>query len=177
MRRAVLDIETGGFSTTKNGVCEIGLVLIDENYNLIDKFHTLIKPYKREDSEELVSYKEDAMSINGLTVERLIQQGLPVQEAMLELAKFFVHHDINTIIGHNSNAFDVPRVEYLLNRFCSFSISHVRNVDTLLIAKAKLNLPSYNLQSLCEYFGIDNKIAHSALSDAEATLEVYKKLI
>jgi hypothetical protein len=31
-------------------------------------FHTLIKPYtRREGSDELVSYKEDAMAVNGLT--------------------------------------------------------------------------------------------------------------
>jgi hypothetical protein len=34
-------------------------------------FHTLIKPYTREEgSDELVSYKEDAMAVNGLTVEK-----------------------------------------------------------------------------------------------------------
>lgn len=117
------------------------------------------------------------MELNGLSIEQLMADGLPADEVAGELAKFIIHHDINTIIGQNSIAFDVPRIEYLLNRFAGISISYIRNVDTMLLAKAKLNLPSYKLNVLCDHFGIENKREHTAVSDAEATLEVYKKLL
>lgn len=33
--KAIIDIETGGFSITKNGVCEIGMLVIDDNLNVV----------------------------------------------------------------------------------------------------------------------------------------------
>ena len=48
--------------------------------------------------------------------------------------------------------------------------------DTKAIARRKLNLDSYSLENLCNYFGVINERAHSALSDVYATIEVYKKL-
>jgi hypothetical protein len=55
----------------------------------------LIKPYTREEgSDELVSYKEDAMAVNGLTVEKLIEEGIDVEVATEQLYKFIIQHGI-----------------------------------------------------------------------------------
>jgi DNA polymerase III epsilon subunit-like protein len=167
---AFLDIETGGFSTTKNGVCEIALIVVDEQLNPIDTFHTLIKPYKREDSEELVSYKDDAMAINGILVTDLEENGLNVVYAMLNLERFIIENGIKTIAGHNIKAFDIPRVDYLLNRFASGKLSDIHLSDTLTMAKEKLNLPSYSLENLCIHFCIINEKQHSAISDVLETI-------
>ncbi len=67
---AFIDIETGGFSIEKNGVCEIFTVVIPETPDMTNiDYHCLIKPYKRPNSDELVSYKNDAMAVNGIKVE------------------------------------------------------------------------------------------------------------
>lgn len=172
--KGILDIETGGFSITKNGVCEIALLAVNHNNEIVGTFHRLIKPYTREaGSDELVSYKEDAMAINGHTVERLIEEGVEVDEAMLDLKNFILSYGIEIIIGHNSNAFDVPRVDYLLNRFANFGISLLQKQDTMLMAKEKHRLPSYKLEALCEHFGIVNTDSHTALGDTKATLELF----
>ena len=176
--KGILDIETGGFSITKNGVCEIALLAVNEKNEIVDTFHVLIKPYTRESgSDELVSYKDDAMGVNGLTVEQLIEKGIEVYEAMMDLKNFITTYGIETIIGHNSNAFDVPRVEYLLNRFIGFSIINLMKFDTMLLAKSKLILPSYKLELLCDYFGILIEDKHTAKGDALATLKLYLELI
>ncbi|MBC7750077.1 MAG: 3'-5' exonuclease [Methylotenera sp.] len=181
--KAFLDIETGGFSTTKNGICEIALVVVDDNFKVVDVFHELIKPYTRlnedgTESVELVSYKDDAMAVNGLTVERLVNEGLDVVEVSIKLSGFIDKHNIQTVIGHNSNAFDIPRVEYLLNRFVSgYSIQNKRKVDTMVLAKDKLKLSSYKLEFLCAHFGIQIMDQHTAKGDALATFELYKILI
>ncbi|MBL7955669.1 MAG: 3'-5' exonuclease, partial [Flavobacteriales bacterium] len=39
------------------------------------------------------------------------------------------------------------------------------------------HLPHYNLGSLCRYFGIEFRAAHRALSDAEATAGLLKRLM
>jgi len=180
--KAFLDIETGGFSITKNGVCEIALIVVDEQFKVVDTFHSLIKPYTRLDeagnpSDELVSYKDDAMAINGLTVEKLIAEGLDIEEVINEFERFIRKHGIKTIIGHNSNAFDIPRVNYLSERFGSKSFFSVNLEDTMKIAKQKLNLPSYKLESLCAHFGIKIVDQHTAKGDVMATIELYKHLI
>lgn len=175
--KAFLDIETGGFSITKNGVCEIALIVVDENLNPKDTFNCLIKPYPREDSEELVSYKDDAMAVNGIVVSDLETVGLDVNNAMLILESFIKQHHIKTIIGHNIKAFDIPRVDYLLNRFGSGKMNDIEFIDTLQLAKQKLNLTSNSLENLCVHFGITNEKQHSAKSDVLATIELYKKII
>jgi len=180
--KAFLDIETGGFSITKNGICEIALTVVDEEYKVVDTFHSLIKPYTRLDengnpSEELVSYKDDAMDVNGLTVERLIEEGLEVEEVVANLIDFICLNKVKTIIGHNSNAFDIPRVDYLLKRFSNGSLNGSNTEDTMKIAKEKLKLPSYKLESLCAHFGIVITDQHTAKGDVMATIELYQKLI
>ncbi|GIZ08366.1 3'-5' exonuclease [Flavobacterium sp. UMI-01] len=172
--KGILDIETGGFSITKNGVCEICLLAVNQDNEIVDTFHTFIKPYTREDgSDELVSYKDDAMAINGLTVDRLIEEGVEVVEAMQNLKNFIITHGIEVVIGHNSNAFDIPRVDYLLNRFANFGIDLLAKLDTMLMAKSKHKLPSYKLEALCEHFGIINDDAHTAFGDTKATLKLF----
>lgn len=175
--KGFLDIETGGFSITKNGICEIALIAVNNQHEVVAKFHTLIKPYRREEGDELVSYKEDSMAINGLTVEKLLAEGQDVVSAVYALKYFIEQNNIETIVGHNSDVFDIPRVEYLLNRFAQFSIADKIKLDTMRMAKEKLSLPSYKLEDLCEYFGIINDQQHSAVGDATATLELYIKLL
>ena len=180
--KAFLDIETGGFSITKNGICEIALIVVDEQFTVVDTFHSLIKPYTRLDengnpSEELVSYKDDAMTINGLTIERLIEEGLEVEEVVNKLIDFICLNKVKTIIGHNSNAFDIPRVDYLLKRFSNGSFNGPNIEDTMIMAKKKLNLPSYKLESLCAHFGIEIVDQHTAKGDVMATIELYRKLL
>ena len=83
-----IDIETGGYSITKNGVCEIAMIVVDEESNkIVDSIEFFIKPYKREDSEELVYYKEDAMLVNGIMLQQL-ESGLNVTDAMEMLYMF-----------------------------------------------------------------------------------------
>ena len=49
--------------------------------------------------------------------------------------------------------------------------------DTLIIAKAYLqDVSSKSLENLCKYYGIDNKSAHRAIGDVEATIELFYKL-
>ncbi len=41
----------------------------------------------------------------------------------------------------------------------------------------KDDIDKYSLRTLCEYFKINNKNAHSALSDARALFQLFKHLI
>ena len=58
---------------------------------------------------------------------------------------------------------------------------HYHKLDTISVAWAKLHkdpsLEHFSLRELCKRFGIENEHPHSALSDARATFELYKKLM
>lgn len=154
--KGFIDTETGGFSIDKNGVCEIAIIAVNDNHEVVDTFCRLIKPYTRSsETDELVSYKDDAMAVNGLSVEKLIAEGTEVLEVITALHDFIVKHNIHTIVEHCLNAFDTKRIEYLLNRFLESSIAHMRIVNTIDLAKGKYDLPSYSLPVLCEHFGIE----------------------
>lgn len=138
-----------------------------------------IKPYTRaDDTDELVSYKPDAMAVNGLSEQQLINEGLDVKEVCKNLDKFIIRNNITTLIGHCSDNFDLPRIKYLFERFLGINIMDMMffTNDTHAIAKRKLTLPNYKLKTICEHFGIKNTKEHSALGDTYATYEVYKKL-
>ena len=174
------DMETGGWSIDKNGICEIAMIAYDqENNKVVGEFHSFIKPYTRgEDTDELVSYKPDAMAVNGLTQELLQRQGYDVRAVCQLLQDFMTEHDITVLIGHCSKTFDWPRLKYLFQRFLGMDIfSFILQDDTHDMAKEKLKLPNYKLPTLCNHFGIVNEKEHSSLGDSYATLKVYQSLI
>ena len=84
------------------------------------------------------------------------------------------------MVGHNVS-FDAGFLEYVFNQNKIKNSMHYHKLDTISIAWAKLhndpNLEHFSLHEMCERFGIKNERAHSALSDARATFELYKKLM
>lgn len=178
--RAVIDLETSGFSRTKNAVMEIGLLLFDENYEVVGTFQTYIKPYLRPQEEgkeeELVSYKEDALKVNGLSVELIEKKGFDVEEVVNDLIHIFKDDfEVSEIFAHNSK-FDEGFLNVLFDRFGHGFRFPCKISCTQSLAKEKLKVDSYSLENLCEYFGIVNKNAHSSIGDCEATLELLKEL-
>lgn len=174
--KAIVDLETGGLSITKNGVCEIAMLIIDDSMNIVKELNLLIKPYTREEgSSELVSYKDDAMAVNKISMEEILS-GEDVKDVMFKVSNVIINYNVTSIIGHNIKAFDFPRLDYLLKRFQDISFAELFLEDTLEMSRDKLNLKSNSLESVCEFFGIINPDSHRALGDCYATLEIYKKL-
>ena len=172
--KAILDLETGGFSITKNGICEIGILIINDALEVVHERSFLIKPYTRPNSEELVSYKKDAMAVNGITIEE-IEGGEKVGKVCWLINEIFKAYKVDALIGHNIRKFDFPRIKYLFDRFalCDFEYEII---DTLELCRENLNLNCNKLESICDHFKIVNNSLHRALGDCYATLEVYKRL-
>ena len=170
--KAVIDIETGGFSKNKNALCEVGIVIIDENFRIIDELNILISPYGAE-------YNHHAMLIHGITIETLEKEGIPPGFACKKIRDFLEKYQTYTFIGHNIKRFDLPFLRAFFDRFSKISdlVSFEAYEDTLIIAKTRLNLSSYALGALCNFYHVKNEDAHSAIGDCKATLEVYRNLI
>lgn len=172
---AIIDLETGGFSKEKNAICEIAIVFLDENKSKIGEYNTLIAPYKRADSDELVSYKPDAMAVNKITMEE-INSGREAGEVGIDLFNLFIEHNTTIIVGHNAKRFDQPFLEYFLKRF-AFGFTFDNCIDTLLIARDIFGKGGNKLNELCDRFNIKYVNGHRAKEDVEATLDVWNCLI
>lgn len=170
--KAVIDIETSGFSKTKNALCEVGILIIDSEFKIIDKLNILIKPYD-------AIYTQKAFEINRISIARLEKEGIESEKACEIISEFIEKYQVLSFIGHNVKRFDLPFLRAFFDRFSA--VEHLVNFDafedTWRIASSKLRLDSYSLDSLCNFYHVKNKNAHTAVSDCEATLEVYKNLI
>ena len=172
---AIIDLETSGFSITKNAICEIGVVIADLEYNTLEAINWIIKPYLRPDSDELCSYKEDAMQIHGISMEE-IEKGHNITEVLIKLSELFRDHNVTTLAGHNLKCFDLPRLNHVFERFSNVGLNHLEIIDTLEFSRNRLKIKSHKLCDLCTYFGIVHNDSHRALGDCYGTLEVLKRL-
>lgn len=182
---AIVDIETGGFSKTKNGLCEIGLLVMDGAHKIIFEQSWVIHPYEREikfqeHAGQSVSYKSDALAVNGFTIEFLEQNGVHPTIAAQEFISALLENDCELMVAHNGQSFDIPWLEYFCNRFLGDEgappIYFKKVFDTLTVAREKLKLPINSLEYLCQHFKIEHNNKHRALGDCHATKELYIKL-
>jgi len=171
---AFLDIETTGFDVERQEIIEIGVVIVNQKDgvlgNVVEEFEIKIKPEKLENAEA------EALSINGYN-EADWMFAVSLEQAMTTFAEktkdcVMVAHNIGFDYSFLAKAFSVTGVENKM---------FFAKLDTISFAFAKLHkladTPRLNLKSLCEYFGIENERAHTALADTRAMVAIYRKLL
>jgi DNA polymerase III epsilon subunit family exonuclease len=167
---AFIDIETTGLNLLKHEIIEIGCVLTTPDLEVIEEFELKIKPGHIENADPIalkVNHYDPAFWESAYNLEEAIK-------ILLEKVKDCI------MVGHNV-AFDAGFLEYAFNKMQILNTMHYHKLDTVSIAWAKLHsepdLEHFSLREMCGRFGIKNERAHTALSDAHATFELYKKLM
>lgn len=156
---AVLDIETTGFSPKRGDkIVEIGIISIDLQGNVVDKYETLINP-KREVSTS---------HVHKITAE-MVKNAPAIEDVMGDI---IYHINNKTIVGHNI-AFDLRFISYELSKYldrncfldglCTMKLSRFIDPD----------LPARRLGSFCEYYDIEAPGSHSAIGDCESTMHLF----
>lgn len=158
----VFDIETTGLSSRNDKITEIGAVKIKDGI-ITDRFSQLINPEKEipQIVVELTGISNSLVE-NEPTIEKVIPE-------FYEFAKDAV------LVAHNAK-FDISfiRREYKNN---NIEFNHPI-LDTLVLARATMtHMKRFNLGTLCKNLGVSLVGAHRAVNDAEATAEVFIKLV
>lgn len=156
----VLDTETTGFDPSKNELIEIAAIKY-ENYNKIDEFQTLIKP-----NEPISSYIQH---LTGITNE-MVENAPSIEDV---LPKFLDFVGNTVLVAHNAH-FDINFLYDNVLRYCNLILNN-DFIDTLRLSRKFFpQSDSHSLAAMCDMLEITNRNAHRALSDCQATNELYK---
>lgn len=183
MRAAVIDFETTGMLKAaprfefQPCITQIGLIVVDENFNVLDKYSTLINP----DVDEK-HWEAQAIEVTGIGPDE-VKDAPTFFLAFNEFARRVVGCD--TWAGYNT-PFDHKVLWWQLQRTgleCQFPWPP-RVVDVMQLASRKCQMQGkqgVKNPKLSEAYELltGNKMsnAHDALADVEATIEVWKKCV
>ena len=167
---AFIDIETTGLNLLSHEIIEIGCVLATPELEMIEEFELKIKPEHIE-SADPVALKVNHYDSGDWKDAQSLKDGMKILSKKVKDC---------IMVGHNV-AFDAGFLEYAFNKTNIANTMHYHRLDTVSIAWAKIHndpkLEHFSLRELSLLFGIKNERAHTALSDARATYELYKKLM
>jgi DNA polymerase-3 subunit epsilon len=173
---AFVDIETTGFDTDKHEIIELGAVVVKPisddatSYEIVEELDIKIKPERIEDADP------GALRVNGYDEGAWI-----FAHSLEEAMKTFADKTENCIFVAHNLAFDYSFIDKAFQKTGVENKLFYAKMDTISIAFAKLHkkkdVEKFRLAKLCEYFGIENNKAHTALSDARATFEVFQELM
>ena len=158
-RFIAFDTETTGLDPRQEELLEIGAVLVSQRA-IIAGLSLMIRPSK--------PIPVEAFAVHGIS-DAMVAHALPVSEALSVFERFIGDYPL---VGHHTE-FDLSFIQ--AGHGCRLSNEVF---CTAMMARRLLPLQqSYSLRSLCQRFGIINKEAHRALSDANATALVALALL
>ncbi|WP_145474084.1 3'-5' exonuclease [Staphylococcus pettenkoferi] len=160
----VLDFETTGLNYKDNEIIQYGIVEFKDG-NVINEFTKFFKP------DQPVG--KTVMRKTGITNEFLEDKPRISKEYMEELLLLLGG---KTIVAHNA-PFDM---KFLLKNLHDFNIEHekFRVFDTLTTSRRLIHeTPNHKLETLKDYFILDDGESHQALNDAKATGQLALLLI
>ncbi|AZR72387.1 PolC-type DNA polymerase III [Anoxybacter fermentans] len=161
----VFDVETTGFNPTEEEIIEIGAVKIKDG-KIIDRFSTFVNPGR--------SIPARITELTGID-DNMVAGAPTIAEIMPDFIEFFKD---SVLVAHNA-MFDYRFLTAALEKTgYSKLISNITILDTLNLSRALLpDLKKHRLNSLAEYFEVNLENHHRACDDAEATGEIFLKLL
>lgn len=186
-RTIFIDIETAGLD--KEPIIEVAAVAVESaTYRVIDTIDMKLEFEMR----YISSYK--ALGVNKFSAEEWGRYAIPRDVAARKLSLFFRRHAtvekvgkksgkeylIPKLAGHNSNAFDAPRIRDWFDEHDEFfHPAMLRTLDTEQKARwffednPQVREPeNYQLGTLIKHFGLPSNPDHSALNDTLATVDL-----
>jgi DNA polymerase-3 subunit epsilon len=159
---AIVDIETTGTYAAANSITEISIQVFDGN-RVVEKFETLVNP-----KQPIPRYIQ---AFTGITNEMV--ESAPSFGDVAETVYTLLHNKI--FVAHNVN-FDYSFIKgHLAEEGYNFSAKKLCTVR--LSRKIFPGFRSYSLGNLCQSLSIQLSSRHRAGGDADATVQVFEKLL
>ena len=155
----IIDVETTGFSTQQDRICEFAGVKIANN-RIIEIYDTLINPQRQIGNTH----------IHGIE-NSMVKMAPTFHDLAPTISRFIIN---SIIVAHKAN-FDC---RFLHAEFCrlGYGVPN-RAVCTLKMARSlKPNLRDHSLENLARHFKIRVVERHRALADAMITARIFLKL-
>ena len=159
---SVVDIETTGNGYKGQKITEISVFLFDGE-KIIDEFTSLVNP------EQAIPYF--ITNLTGITeaMVRTAPKFYEIAKKVAEITKdaIFVAHNVNFDYNIIRDEFKSLGFDFKRKKLCTVRLSR----------KIIPGLSSYSLGNICTAEGIEIAARHRAKGDAEATLELFSRLL
>ncbi|RQO31192.1 DNA polymerase III subunit epsilon [Taibaiella sp. KBW10] len=159
---AIVDIETTGGNAAGSNITEIA-ILIHNGKELIDRWESLINPEKN------IPYSIFALTgiDNDLVKDAPVFSAVAEQVFNLLEGRVFVAHNVNFDYSFVRHQLEHAGYKWTAPKLCTVRMSR----------KIKPGLRSYSLGNLCGDLDISIENRHRAGGDADATAELFEKLL
>ena len=171
VRFVVLDSETTGLDTRRDKIITIGAVaVIDGEILLEDAFEAMCK----------LDYNRASVTVHGITRDET-RDALDEKEA---LSQFLDYLKDGVIVGHHIGH-DIQALNVAYDRHAGFELKNL-SLDTMDLAlhchdagafAGREMARSFDLDGLCDMFGIPAHDRHTAGGDAFITAQVFLRLL
>lgn len=159
---SVVDIETTGNGYKGQKITEISIFIFDGK-KIIDEFTSLVNP------EQKIPYF--ITNLTGITeaMVRTAPKFYEIAKKVAEITKdtVFVAHNVNFDYNIIRDEFKSLGFDFKRKKLCTVRLSR----------KIIPGLASYSLGNICSAEGIEIAARHRAKGDAEATVELFRRLI
>jgi DNA polymerase-3 subunit epsilon len=166
-RFAVVDVETSGLSIRRDNVLQVGVVVVDGDGTVLDRWSSLVRPRSR------WWFRVGPTSLHGIH-RRQVRMAPPAPEVLTELNR---HLEGARFVAHNAS-FDVA---FLLKaaRKAGVPLRLDNPLCTLRMSRAldPERVHSHRLAALCARYDIELVRPHDALADADATAALLPHLL
>lgn len=166
-RFAVVDVETSGLSVRRHRLLQVGVVVIDGDGRVLDRWGSLVAPRRR------WWYRVGPTRLHGIH-RRDVVGAPPAEQVLGELA---VRIDGAHVVAHNAE-FDIAFLARaaaeagialdLSGPICTLRLSRALDPERRL---------SHRLGDMCARYDVQVSRPHDALSDADATAAVLPHLL
>ncbi|EFI42268.1 DNA polymerase III, alpha subunit, Gram-positive type [Peptoniphilus sp. oral taxon 386 str. F0131] len=158
----VFDIETTGFSPQVDEITEIGAVKIVDGV-IVDRFSQLVNP--------MIKIPDRVVELTGISND-FVKDEPTIDKVIVDFNDFCKN---SVLVAHNAG-FDISFIRRdMLKYNLSFNFTVL---DTLSLARAIIkDIKRFNLTALSKKLGVSLVNAHRAVNDAEATAEVFIKML
>ena len=166
-RFAVVDVETSGLSLRRDHVLQVGVVVVDGDGLVLDRWSSLLRPRSR------WFFRVGPTELHGIR-RRDVRAAPPAADVLRELARRladtrFVAHNAPFDIGFLRKAAALNDVELPINDpLCTLRMSRALDPQRAL---------SHRLGDLCDRYDVALARPHDALADADATAAVLPHLL